>query len=168
MDKDIQKAVLKVIKDFFSNLGYKIDPHLNPDSPFFSPRLSISEEKGVSVKIPGENLGLLIGFRGETLNSIQTILNILINRKLNKKDADWLYINVDIGNWKQEREDTLINMAQKGIDRAIETGRETPLPPMVSSERRIVHLYLGTLPGIDNRSDGVEPNRKIIIIPKKY
>ncbi len=165
----LSEAELEIVKSktisFFKDLGFEVDPIVNPNSPFFSPKLSVAEEAGLSVRVEGEALGILIGFRGETLSSLQTILSLLINKELSNKRGERVkvFVNLDVGGWRREREETLIDLVQKAIDKSIQTSSPVGLPPMSGSERRIVHLYASTLSGVEEWSEGEEPNRRIVV-----
>src|SRR3989338_7793695 len=164
-----QKQIKQTVTDFFTKLGFEVKPDINFDSPFFSDRLCKVEEGGIAISIPGADLGILIGFRGETLQSLQTVLNVIIKRKLkdtSRETLSWNYVNLDIAGWKQNREEVLVNIAQKAIDEVRKSKTSITLPSMTPSERRIVHIFLTTVDGVDNRSEGEEPNRRIVIEAK--
>ncbi len=110
-----------------------------------------------------EAMGLLIGRRGETLRSLQFLLNLLVSRRVQK----WPQIVVDVGNYRQRRQESLEGLARRMAERVRQTGRPIMLEPMAAYERRIVHLALREDKTIYTESSGEGENRKIVIYPAK-
>ncbi len=110
-----------------------------------------------------EAMGLLIGRRGETLRSLQFLLNLLVSRRVQK----WPQIVVDVGNYRQRRQESLESLARRMAERVRQTGRPIMLEPMAAYERRIVHLALRNDKTIYTESSGEGENRKIVIYPAK-
>ncbi|MBC8076505.1 MAG: KH domain-containing protein [Chloroflexales bacterium] len=110
-----------------------------------------------------EAMGLLIGRRGETLRSLQFMLNLLVSRRVQK----WPQIVVDVGNYRQRRQESLEGLARRMAERVHQTGRSLMLEPMGAYERRIVHLALRDDPTVYTESAGEGENRKIVIFPKQ-
>ncbi|MDD2553684.1 MAG: protein jag [Desulfotomaculaceae bacterium] len=126
--------------------------------------INISEnDKIVFVDLEGTDLGILIGRRGETLDALQYLLNLAVNKnqEIRKK------IIIDIEGYRDRREKTLQRLALKLADKARQRGRNVVLEPMSSQERRIIHTALQGRDDIYTFSEGEEPYRKIIISPKK-
>ncbi|NTW05270.1 MAG: protein jag [Peptococcaceae bacterium] len=121
------------------------------------------EENVINVNIEGESLGILIGRRGETLDALQYLTNLAVNKnqEIRKK------IFLDIEGYRQRREETLEKLAYKLADKARQRGRSVILEPMSSQERRIIHTALQGEKDINTFSEGEEPYRKIIISLKK-
>ncbi|MCL6477912.1 MAG: protein jag [Peptococcaceae bacterium] len=121
------------------------------------------KEDTVNVVLAGENLGILIGKRGETLDALQYLMNLSANKNQEKRKKFIL----DIEGYRQRREETLKKLANKLADKARQRGRNVVLEPMSSLERRIIHTALQGRDDISTFSEGEEPYRKIIIAPKK-
>ncbi|MFZ5597869.1 MAG: RNA-binding cell elongation regulator Jag/EloR [Bacillota bacterium] len=127
-------------------------------------KININEnENTVMVNLEGESLGILIGRRGETLDALQYLLNLSVNKSQENRKK---YI-LDIEGYRQRREETLKKLAHKLADKATQRGRNVVLEPMNSLERRIIHTALQERADISTFSEGEEPYRKIIIAPKK-
>jgi spoIIIJ-associated protein len=110
-----------------------------------------------------EAMGLLIGRRGETLRSLQFMVNLLVSRKVQK----WPQIVVDVGNYRQRRQESLEGLARRMAERVRQSGRPLTLEPMGAYERRIVHLALRSDPTVYTESTGEGENRKVVIYPAK-
>lgn len=124
----------------------------------------ISEnEKAVFINLEGPDLGILIGRRGETLDALQYIVNLSVNKNQETRKK----IIIDIEGYRSRREKTLEKLALKLADKAKQRGRNVVLEPMSSQERRIIHTALQGRDDIFTFSEGEEPYRKIIISPKK-
>jgi len=123
-------------------------------------------EETVTLHVEGadeEAMGLLIGRRGETLRSLQFLLNLLVSRRVQK----WPQVVVDVGNYRQRRQESLEGLARRMAERVRQTGRPIMLEPMAAYERRIVHLALRDDKSIYTESSGEGENRKIVIYPAK-
>jgi spoIIIJ-associated protein len=123
-------------------------------------------EETVTLHIEGadeEAMGLLIGRRGDTLRSLQFLLNLLVSRRVQK----WPQVVVDVGNYRQRRQESLEGLARRMAERVRQTGRPIMLEPMAAYERRIVHLALREDKSIYTESSGEGENRKIVIYPSK-
>ena len=108
-----------------------------------------------------EELGNLIGRRGERLQAIQHLVNLMLSRKL----GEWARVTVDIEEYRGRREAQLRALARKAGERVRETGRAVQLEPMTALERRWVHMELQGAPGIATESAGEEPERRVVVIP---
>lgn len=111
------------------------------------------------VEIKGNAAGTLIGYRGETLNSMQTILSTIGNREFNSK----IRIILDIENYRQKREKTLEELAQKVSKTVLKTGKSITLEPMSAYERKIIHSKLQENSKIETHSIGEGDNRRVVI-----
>lgn len=116
-------------------------------------------EEYLEVSIKGKNISYLIGYRGETLNQFQVLLNAILRNKL----RTGLRVTVDICGYKQERRRTLEELADKVAKNVIKTGKTITLDPMKPYERKIIHSRLQENPKIRTHSVGEEPHRKIVI-----
>ncbi|MCR5566435.1 MAG: protein jag [Clostridiales bacterium] len=113
--------------------------------------------------INGDTLGILIGRRGETLDAVQYLTSLKVNRG---RDG-YTRVTLDTENYRAKREDTLIRLANRMANRALRTGRKVSLEPMNPYERRIIHYALQQTDGVDTHSEGEEPNRHVVITQKK-
>ncbi|MFZ5590797.1 MAG: RNA-binding cell elongation regulator Jag/EloR [Bacillota bacterium] len=124
----------------------------------------IKEENDcLAVSMFGKDLGTLIGRRGETMDALQYLLNLAVNKNQEKRYKIFL----DIEGYRKKREETLQKLALKLAEKARQRGRNVVLEPMSSLERRIIHTALQGISDIATYSEGEEPYRKIIIAPKK-
>jgi spoIIIJ-associated protein len=123
-------------------------------------------EETITLHVEGadeEAMGLLIGRRGETLRSLQFMVNLLVSRKVQK----WPQVVVDVGNYRQRRQESLEGLARRMAERVRQSGRPLTLEPMGAYERRIVHLALRADPTVYTESAGEGENRKVVIYPAK-
>ena len=111
----------------------------------------------------GDTLGILIGRRGETLDALQYLTSLKVNRG---RDS-YTRVTLDTENYRAKREDTLIRLANRMANRALRTGRKVSLEPMNPYERRIIHYALQQTEGVTTHSEGEEPNRHVVITNKK-
>jgi spoIIIJ-associated protein len=125
--------------------------------------IDVKENGGYLVfDLQGENLGILIGRRGDTLDSLQFLLNLVINDKNNAKVKGI----IDIENYRAKREDTLIGLSYKLAAKSRKTGQKVVLEPMNPQERRIIHMALQNDRRVSTYSEGEEPYRKVVIVPE--
>jgi spoIIIJ-associated protein len=145
-----QKAV-GLLKNIFEcmNLGVNIQTR--------------EKEQELCLDLEGKDLGILIGRRGETLDALQYLVNLSVNKSRDQKKK----IIIDIEGYRNRREETLKNLALKLADKAQQRGRNVVLEPMNSQERRIIHTALQGREDIYTFSEGEDPYRKIIISPRK-
>ena len=113
--------------------------------------------------IEGDTLGILIGRRGETLDAVQYLTSL----KVNRGRENYTRVTLDTENYRAKREDTLIRLANRMANRAVRTGRKVSLEPMNPYERRIIHFALQQNENVTTHSEGDEPNRHVVITPKK-
>ena len=111
----------------------------------------------------GDTLGILIGRRGETLDALQYLTSL----KVNRGREGYTRVTLDTENYRAKREDTLIRLANRMANRALRTGRKVSLEPMNPYERRIIHFALQQNDGVTTHSEGDEPNRHVVITTKK-
>lgn len=120
------------------------------------------EEDILKLDIQSDELGLVIGRRGETLDALQYLVSLSMNR-----NDEWIRIILDAEGYRGRREETLRNLALRLAERAKRTGRRTVLDPMNAMERRIIHLTLQEDESIHTHSEGVAPYRRVIIAPRR-
>jgi spoIIIJ-associated protein len=118
-----------------------------------------SETSKLNVK--GEDLGVLIGRRGEKLASLQHLVNLIVA----KREGQWHRITVDVENYRGRREEQLRDVAERAAKRVAQSGKIIQLEPMPAVERRIVHMALVENTQVRTQSVGVEPNRRIVVLP---
>lgn len=125
-------------------------------------KLSVARtESGVVIRLSGDGLGVIIGRRGETLDSLQYLSGLVANRL----EGDYMRVTIDTGNYREKRERTLQQLARKLSATAIRSGRSTMLESMNPYERRIIHSTVSTIEGVSSSSVGEEPNRRVVITP---
>jgi len=113
--------------------------------------------------VSGEDLGILIGRRGDTLSSLQFLVNLMVSRKMKTRMA----FGIDVEGYRRRREESLNGLAQRMADRVKSTGQPITLEPMPPNERRIVHLALANDPDVITVSIGEGESRKVAITPRR-
>ena len=149
--KDICNRLKVFLEEFFQKIGAK-----NIRSEV------TSNEKDIKISINGENLNYLIGYRGEVLNSIQTIISAIANRNVEKR----FRVLVDICEYRKKREKTLENLAEKMEREVVKNKKAVTLEPMYAYERKVIHNKLQNSNKVKTYSIGEEPYRKIVITLK--
>ena len=127
----------------------------------------VIDGRNVTIKLSGDNVGAVIGRRGETINSLQYLTSLVAN----KGGGDYVRFLIDCCNFRQKREEVLIHLAHKISERCKREGRRQFLEPMSSYDRRIIHTAVSEIDGVFSKSVGEEPNRKVVILtenPKRY
>ncbi|WP_256759639.1 RNA-binding cell elongation regulator Jag/EloR [Cohnella sp. WQ 127256] len=119
----------------------------------------VDENDAVRINITGSDLGILIGRRGQTLDSLQYLVNIVANRHSNHR----LRIVLDAEQFRERRRQTLEALSDRMAMKVIRTRKEVMLEPMTSQERKIIHARLQNNPRVKTFSQGDEPNRRIVI-----
>lgn len=118
--------------------------------------------RNINVDIRGNDLGVLIGRRSETLGAFQYIASLIVG----KDTQQFVQLTVDVEGFRERREKQLIQMARRMADQVAKSGRRQTLEPMPSGERRIIHIALRDHPDVKTESTGDDPYRKVTIIPK--
>jgi spoIIIJ-associated protein len=113
--------------------------------------------------VEGEDLGILIGRRGQTLASLQYLLNLIVSKQINRRVA----FGIDVDGYKRRREEALVGLAKRMAARVRGTGRSVTLEPMPPNERRIVHITLADDPSVMTVSIGEGDARKVAITPSR-
>lgn len=124
--------------------------------------VDMDESGAYRVNIQTEETGLLIGFHGRTLESFQMILGMIVAKVI----GSWQRVYVNVGDYREKREEALMYMAQRAAERALTTGRLVELAHLSSSERRVIHVTLSGDDRVTTESIGVGPLRKLVITPK--
>ncbi len=120
-------------------------------------------EKEININLTGEDMGILIGKRGQTLDSLQYLVSLVVN----KKSDDYIRIKLDTENYRERRKETLETLAKNIAYKVKRTKRSVSLEPMNPYERRIIHAALQNDKYVVTRSDGEEPFRHVIISLKR-
>ena len=121
-----------------------------------------TDDSPILLDVAGDDLGILIGRRGETLSSIQFLLNLMVGKNLDS----WVRIVVDVEGYKARREESLRSLAERVAERVRRTGQTIALEPMPPNERRIVHMALQNSPYVTTESSGYGEDRRISVMPK--
>ena len=123
------------------------------------PRVSVDAEGTYLVELVGDNLGAVIGRRGETLDAIQQLTGYAVNHGQSKR----VRVRVDAEGYRSKREESLERMARRVADKVVRYRRNMTLEPMNAYERHVVHTALQDYPGVTTYSVGVEPNRRTVV-----
>jgi spoIIIJ-associated protein len=148
---DQQKVIQQITEDLLKRLG--ITGVVSVD---------IDETNAFRVHIETEETGLLIGFHGKTLESFQIILGIIASREL----SEWVKVYVNVGDYREKREEALMLMAQHAAERALAMGRPIELANLSASERRVIHLTLSGDERVETESIGEGSHRVLLVKPK--
>jgi spoIIIJ-associated protein len=154
------RRILEGILDRMDVEGYVTVQHSTSTGPDGEPQHSIM------LYVEGldeETVGLMIGRRGDTLRSLQFLLNTLVNRHVGR----WPQIVIDVGNYRQRRQESLEGLARRVAEQVRTTGRPQTLDPMQAYDRRIVHMALREDSSVYTESTGEGESRKITVYPKK-
>lgn len=117
----------------------------------------------INIDLRGAHLGILIGRRGETLDALQYLTNVHVSRQCERK----IKIILDVEDYRAKREQTLTRLAHRLADEARRSGKNVVLEPMSPHERRVVHTALQGNRTVQTHSEGDEPFRKVVIVPKR-
>ena len=150
-------VAVEILQEMLDRLG--IDAEITPRPPQTVGDGTVS----AILDIEGDDLGLLIGRRGETLASLQYLVNLLLNRRL-KAHAT---VGIDIEGYRRRREDSLRSLARRMAERVKSSGQSITLEPMPPNERRIVHITLADHPDVLTVSIGEGEARKVAITPRR-
>ena len=149
--KEVQERAEKFLKDMFAAMGQEVT-------------VSQTFEDGtLSVTLDGDNMGMLIGKRGQTLDSIQYLTSLVVNKGKNA----YVRVKIDTENYRERRKATLENLAKNMAMKAKKSRRPVYLEPMNPYERRIIHSALQDDAYVTTHSEGEEPARKVVITLKK-
>ena len=121
-----------------------------------------SEDDTLLTQMSGDNMGLVIGKRGETLDALQYLTSLVVNHETD----DRLRVILDTENYREKRQASLVSLANRLADKVVRTGKKHTLEPMNPYERRIIHSCLQANDGVTTFSVGEEPRRRVVIAPK--
>ena len=121
------------------------------------------ENADKQINIDGKNVGALIGHHGETLDSLQYLVNLAANQKTEGEKREFVKITIDIEGYRAKREEALRALARRMADRVVKYKKSVMLEPMNPYERRIIHSEVQNIKGVSTNSIGSENNRKVVI-----
>ncbi len=140
----------KFLDDMFAAMGLdvKVDASFDGDT--------------VTVNLAGDNMGIVIGKRGDTLDSIQYLTSLVVNQR----NEEYIKVSIDTENYREKRTDALLALSNRLAAKVARTGKKFTLEPMNPYERRVIHSNLQNHPDVTTFSVGQEPYRKVVIAPK--
>lgn len=147
--EDVTSVVRTFLMKTFDAMNLKVDVEMEMDEV----------EGQINIELKGEEMGMLIGKRGQTLDSLQYLTSLVAN----KKTDTYIKIKIDTENYRQRRKETIENLAKNVAGKVKKTGRPAFLEPMNPYERRIIHAALQADKYVDTHSEGDEPHRKVVI-----
>ena len=152
--KDNNKLLEEVANKLLNLMGTSATAEVSEDK----------ENEALLVNIdPKDEAGLIIGRHGDTLISFQTLLNMIYKSRV----GEWARIIVDVGDWREKQEEHLKELAEATAERAKETKEEQFLYNLKPAQRRIIHMELSKDKDVETVSEGEEPERYLIVRPKK-
>jgi spoIIIJ-associated protein len=151
------KTVQSVVVELLERMRIKADVKVKYVDP-----QDDKDQRLALVDIEGKDLSILIGRRSETLNALQYITSLIVNKELGR----WVPIQIDVQGYRTRRERQLRQLGRRMAEQAIQTGRKQTLEPMPANERRVIHLELRDHPQVFTESVGEEPYRKVTICLK--
>lgn len=153
---EVTAEVTQKAKDFLSDVFAKMGIQVSIDATQI--------EKEIDIILTGADMGMVIGRRGETLDALQYLTSLVIN----KGEEEYIKVTVDTENYRKKREETLERLAKKLAGKVLKYKKSISLEPMNPYERRIIHSALQTFEEVTTYSTGTEPNRKVVIALKKH
>jgi spoIIIJ-associated protein len=126
--------------------------------------IRIDDDDEIVAVLSGPDLGILIGRRGQTIDALQYLANAIAHRDLG---VERRHVTIDAAGYRSRRTATLEQLAQRSAEQASATGRPVELEPMTAVERKIVHEYLKEEPEVETASEGTEPNRFVVVVPRR-
>ncbi|CDF58966.1 RNA-binding cell elongation regulator Jag/EloR [Thermobrachium celere] len=151
--KDYAALAKSFLRDVLDKMGVKCEIHIK------------DEDDILKINLVGQRLGVLIGHRGETLDALQFLVGLVINK--DNQENEHKKVILDAENYRKKREEILIGLAKKLAYKVQKTNRCVKLEPMNPYERRIIHSALQDHPYVTTYSEGEEPFRKVVIDLKK-
>lgn len=151
--REVEEAAKKFLGEVFDAMEMEVIVDAKYDD----------DEKALDVDMRGEEIGILIGKRGQTLDSLQYLVSLVVNRG----QADYIRVKLDTENYRQRRKETLENLAKNIAYKVKRTKRPVSLEPMNPYERRIIHSALQNDRYVTTHSEGEEPFRRVVVSLKK-
>ena len=149
---------LKAVKSVVNELLERMRVRAEVSAKYIEPQDS-KDQRVVLVDVEGKDLSILIGRRSETLNAMQYITSLIVNKDLGR----WVPLMIDVQGYRNRRERQLRQLGRRMAEQAIQSGRKQTLEPMPPNERRLIHLELRDHPQVYTESVGEEPYRKVTI-----
>ena len=153
-----KESVVDTVRNFltktFEAMNLVVDIDINYDE----------NTSTLNIELKGEEMGMLIGKRGQTLDSLQYLTSLVANKK---KEENYIKVKIDTENYRQRRKETIENLARNVASKVKKTGRTAFLEPMNPYERRIIHSELQNDKYVDTHSEGDEPHRKVVVTLNK-
>ncbi|MCQ2502502.1 MAG: protein jag [Saccharofermentans sp.] len=146
---EAEDAAANFVAEVLSGIGI----HGNMDS--------YREDDTIYISVTGSDCGAAIGRHGETLEAISYMTNLIANKHSEQR----VHVSLDVGGYKKHRDQVIKGLADKAVSRVKRSGRKVTMEAMSPAERRIVHSYLQDVPGVSTHSEGVEPNRCVVVTP---
>lgn len=157
-DQQDLRAVKSVVAELLTRMRIKADISVKYVEP-----QDDKDERVALVDIEGNDLSILIGRRSETLNALQYITSLIVNKELGR----WVPMLIDVQGYRNRRERQLRQLGRRMAEQAVQSGRKQTLEPMPPNERRVIHLELRNHPLVFTESVGEEPYRKVTILLKE-
>lgn len=152
-DVDVEAVSKKFLSDVFAAMKISVDVTMNYNDSL----------KSLEVELSGDEMGVLIGKRGQTLDSLQYLISLVVN----KGTTEYIKVKVDTENYRQRRKETLENLAKNISYKVKRTRRSVSLEPMNPYERRIIHSALQNDRYVTTHSEGDEPFRRVVVTPRR-
>lgn len=146
-----EKIAVSFVREVFETMGIEAEIQVQEN------------EEQYYISFHGKDLGILIGRRGDTLDALQYLVNLVVNRRTEKR----VRFVLDVEEYRRRREETLVRLAERLSDKVKRTRKHVVLEPMNPQERRVIHTALQNDPSVYTFSQGNEPYRKVVISPKK-
>lgn len=153
----VKGSIEDVAKNFLNEVFEAMNMNVLVDVKFEE------DDKNLNIDLSGDEMGVLIGKRGQTLDSLQYLVSLVVN----KNNQDYVRVKVDTENYRQRRKDTLENLAKNISYKVKRTKRSVSLEPMNPYERRIIHSTLQNDRYVTTHSEGEEPFRRVVVTLKK-
>lgn len=134
--------------------------HFDVDAEISAERI---DDETAEVRVEGEDLGLLIGPKGQTLAAMQELARTVAQRRAPGPHEG--RVRLDVGGYRQRRREALERFTRSVAEKVIETGKARALEPMAPPDRKVVHDTVNAMNGVRTTSEGVEPRRRVVIIP---
>lgn len=150
-DDDAANKANRFLSDVFAKMNIKVAIRAEQNG------------KEMNVVLTGDDMGMVIGRRGETLDALQYLTSLVVNRA----EEEYVKVTLDTENYRKKREETLERLARKLAGKVQKYKKSISLEPMNPYERRVIHSALQSYEDITTFSTGVEPNRKVVIALKK-
>lgn len=152
-DPEAEQLATEILDFFLGTMGVVATTFIREDSP----------EGVTAFEIEGEDAGLLIGRRGETLQALQFLVNLIVNKQLDRQ----VYITIDVEGYRERRQESLRTLAQRTASKVADSGRPVQLQPMPASERRVIHMTLADHAEVRTESKGDGDQRRVVVLPKR-